>query len=213
MILVGQYDSPYVRRVAVTLHQYGMAFTRNPISVFADAAAMARINPIVRIPSLILESGEVLVDSGAIIDHLDEVAGAERALTPRSGEARRRVVQLTAIATGAIDKMGAYVYERHFHPPAHVNAEWAARCKGQFLGGLGHLERVLEGEWFHGGHFSQADVTTACMLGYIRLRVPEVSLEATFPKLSRLADRCEAMPAFQAARPSADEVMPAGGKL
>jgi glutathione S-transferase len=109
--------------------------------------------------------------------------------------------------------MGAYVYERHFHPPAHVNAEWAARCKGQFLGGLGHLERVLEGEWFHGGHFSQADVTTACMLGYIRLRVPEVSLEATFPKLARLADRCEAMPAFQAARPSPEEVMPAGGKL
>lgn len=213
MILVGQYDSPYVRRVAVTLHHNGMAFTRNPISVFADAQEMARINPVVRIPSLVLDDGDVLIDSGAIIDHLDELAGPERALTPRSGPERRRVVQLTAIATGSIDKMGAYVYERHFHPPEHVNEDWAARCKGQFLGGLGHLERALDGDWLFGGRFTQADLTTAAMLGYIRLRVPEISLQAIFPRLARLADRCEAMPAFQAARPSADEVMPAGGKL
>jgi len=49
--LVGQYDSPFVRRVAVTLHVYGMPFTRNAISVFTDATDMARINPLVRIPS------------------------------------------------------------------------------------------------------------------------------------------------------------------
>ena len=71
MILVGQYDSPYVRRVAITLHLYGISFTRNPISVFTNAREMARINPLVRIPSLILDSGETLIDSTAIIDHLD----------------------------------------------------------------------------------------------------------------------------------------------
>lgn len=207
MILVGQYDSPYVRRVAITLHHYGIAFARNPISVFANADQMAAINPIVRIPSLVLDDGEVLIDSGAIIDHLDEVAGA-RALTPRSGVERRRVVQLTAVATGTIDKMGAYVYERHFHTPEHVNEDWAARCKGQFLGGLEYLERKLDGDWLT-ERFTQADLTTGALLGYVRLRVPEVSLERSFPRLAQLSDRCEATSSFIAARPSPNEVMPA----
>lgn len=209
MILVGQYDSPFVRRVAVTLHHYGIPFVRNTISVFGDAAAMAQINPLTRIPSLVLDGGEVLIDSAAIIDHLDEVAGA-RALTPRAGPERRRVLQLVAAATGCIDKAGAVVYERHFHVPAHVNEEWAARCFGQLSGGLLHLEKQLEREWLALDRFTQADLTAAAMLGYLRLRVPAVDLERDYPRLARLSDRCETMPIFAAARPSADEVMPAG---
>jgi len=50
MILVGQYDSPYVRRVGVSLHLLGLAYQRNTISGFADAEEMRRINPLGRIP-------------------------------------------------------------------------------------------------------------------------------------------------------------------
>ena len=85
MILVGQFDSPFVRRVAVTLNHYHMPYTRNPISVVRDVGEMQKINPLVRVPSLILETGEVLIDSTAIIDHLDEMAGPARALTPAHG--------------------------------------------------------------------------------------------------------------------------------
>ena len=91
MILVGQYDSPFVRRVAITLNLYGMKFTRNAISVFSNAKEMAQINPVVRIPSLILDDGGILIDSGAIIDYLDGLAGPERALTPASGTERQMV--------------------------------------------------------------------------------------------------------------------------
>jgi len=104
MILVGQYDSPFVRRVAITLNLYGMKFERNAISVFGDAKKMAQINPVVRIPSLILESGEVMIDSGAIIDYLDELVGPQKALMPRSGDERRRVLQIVTMAAGAIEK-------------------------------------------------------------------------------------------------------------
>src|SRR5882672_6324839 len=116
MILVGQYDSPFVRRLAITLQLYDLPFQRNPISVFGDAAEMARINPLVRIPSLVLDDGEVLVESGAVLDYLDERVGPQRALTPRAGAERRHVLQVMAVATGTIDKCGAAVYERHFHP-------------------------------------------------------------------------------------------------
>ena len=208
MILVGQYDSPFVRRVAITLHQYGIAFTRNPISVFTDAAAMAAINPLVRIPSLVLDDGEVLIDSGAIIDYLDELAGPARALTPRSGLERRRVVQLVAAATGAIDKAGAVVYERHFHGPSAVNEEWLKRCRGQLEGGLQALEERLTGEWFVDGRFTQADLTTGALLGYLNLRLSEVLAGARFPRLKAFSARCESLRSFVAARPSPAEVMP-----
>ena len=73
MILVGQYDSPFVRRVAVTLNHYHMPFTRNPLSIFRNAAEVQKLNPLLRVPVLILEGGETLIDSHAIIDHLDEI--------------------------------------------------------------------------------------------------------------------------------------------
>lgn len=209
MILVGQYDSPYVRRVAIALHHYGIAFTRNPISVFTDAGQMAAINPLVRIPSLILDDEEVLIDSAAILDHLDEVVGPARALTPRSGLERRRVMQLVAVAAGAIDKAGAQVYERHFHAAGAVNGEWLARCRDQMRGGLAYLEGRLAGEWLVLGRFTQADLTAAALIGYLKLRLSEIDVARDYPRLAALAARCEAMPAFEAARPSADEVMPA----
>jgi glutathione S-transferase len=208
VILVGQYDSPYVRRVAVTLHLYSMPFTRNPISVFSDAEEMGRINPLVRIPSLILDDEEVLVDSAAIIDHLDETMGPAMALTPRSGKERRRVLQATAVATGAIDKAGAVVYERHFHEEEHRNAQWIARCKHQLASALGWLEAQLKGEWLMGTKMTQGDIATACMVGYLKLRLPEALREAEYPELERHSMTSEKMDAFVASRPRPDEVMP-----
>lgn len=208
MILVGQYDSPYVRRVAIALHHYGIAFTRNPISVFTDAGQMAAINPLVRIPSLVLDDGEVLIDSAAILDHLDEVVGPARALMPRSGRERRRVMQLVAVASGAIDKAGAQVYERHFHAAGAVNEEWLRRCRDQMRGGLAYLEGRLAGEWLELGRFTLADLTAAALVGYLTLRLSEIDVARDYPRLAALAARCEALPAFVAARPGADEVMP-----
>jgi glutathione S-transferase len=208
VILVGQYDSPYVRRVAVTLHLYGIAFERNPISAFGDADEMGRITPLVRIPSLILDDGEVLFDSAAMIDYLDETVGPDLALTPRSGKERRRVLQATVMATGAIDKAGAVVYERHFHHGEHQNAGWIARCKGQLGGALGWLESQLKGEWLTGPKMTQADIATGCMVGYLKLRLPEALRDGDYPELERHSLACERMEAFVAARPSPDEGMP-----
>ena len=89
MILVGQYDSPYVRRVAVSLRVLGFAYEHDTRSVFADFDAMREVNPLGRIPSLVLDDGEVLIDSAAILDWLDQTVGPERALLPATGPARR----------------------------------------------------------------------------------------------------------------------------
>ena len=114
-----------------------------------------------------------------------------------------------AVATGTIDKAGAVVYERHFHAGTAVNQEWVKRLKGQVTGGLDWLEGRLTGDWFFGGKLSQADITAGVLLGYLHLRLPEVLNGGVYPRLEALSKRCEALPAFIAARPSPDEVMPA----
>src|SRR5271163_793576 len=104
MILVGQYDSPFVRRVAVSLRVLGFTYEHDTRSVFADFDAMRRVNPLGRIPSLVLADGETLIDSAAILDWLDQSVGPERALIPPAGPARRHALHRIALATGVIDK-------------------------------------------------------------------------------------------------------------
>lgn len=208
MIFVGQYDSLFVRRVGVTLHLYGMPFTRNAISVFTDVAEMARINPLVRIPSLVLDSGETLIDSAAILDTLDEMVGPSRALTPPSGTARRRVMQATALAAGAMDKAGAWVYERHFHPPGQRSETMLARYEAQLAGALSWLDAQTRDSRLCGPALSQADISAACLVFYLKLRVGSTFPEGSYPRLATLCNALEATDAFIAARPAPNESMP-----
>ena len=60
LILIGQFDSPFVRRVAIALNLYGMAYEHRPWSVFGDADKIAPFNPLIRVPTLVLDSGDVL---------------------------------------------------------------------------------------------------------------------------------------------------------
>lgn len=208
MILVGQYDSPFTRRVAVTLHAYRMAFERNPLSVFGDFDYLKSINPLRRVPALILDSGEVLIDSGAIIDHLDETAGANRAMVPREGADRRRILQLVAIAHGSAEKVVNLTLERFFNEGRERNGKFEQRCITQIETGLAALDKAASSHWLVGEHMSHADVMTACMIGHLKLRVVELFPEGSYPKLHELATRCELNHSFVAARIGTNETMP-----
>ncbi len=208
MILVGQFDSPVTRRVGVVLHHYGIPFTRDTRSIFGDAAEIAKINPMIRIPALILEDGEVLIDSNAILDHLDEQVGPARALIPPSGPGRRKILQATARATACFEKSGVLVYERIFHPPEHISQQWVARCETQLAGGLADLDARFEGPWLCGDTLTHADIMLACAIGYMNLRLQSAFPPGAFPNLEALAAKCEALPAFIAARIGANETMP-----
>jgi len=208
MILVGQFDSPFVRRVAISLHVLDLPFTRNPISVFGDAEAMRAINPLGMIPSLVLDDGEVVIDSAAILDHLDERVGPERALLPVSGAPRRAALRIIALASGAIVKAGAIVYDRTLRPPDKQYAPWQERCAVQLASALAALEAAVPASWFGGERPRQADITLGCALAYLRTRLPEAMPSGRYPALARLAAACEALEAFRANQTAADETMP-----
>jgi glutathione S-transferase len=104
MKLVGRYDSPFVRRVAVLQHALGIPFEQIPLSPFAQAADLRRIAPIGRMPSIVLDDGEVLIDSAAILDYLDEISGPGRTPLPNTGLERRHSLRIVAAAIAACDK-------------------------------------------------------------------------------------------------------------
>ena len=142
MLLIGVNRSPYTRRVAITLEIYGMAYRQQAVSGFGDRAEVRAANPLGRIPALVLDDGEVLVDSAAIIDHLDELHGRERALTPPARADRRAVLRIAALAMGACDKLLAAAYERNHRPAEKVHRPWIDDCLAQATHALGAIDAM-----------------------------------------------------------------------
>lgn len=198
MILIGQYDSPFVRRVGIALRLYGMAFEHRPWSTFGDAEQVARYNPLRRVPTLVLDDGEVLIESGAILDHLDEVAGPSKALIAADGPDRRRALKVCALATGLADKAVSLFYERALHQ--ETSRTWTERCAEQISGVLDVLEADRAARptpyWF-GNAIGHADIAVACALRFTREAHPGIFQERHWPALAAHADRCEALEPFR----------------
>jgi glutathione S-transferase len=202
MILIGQLDSPYVRRVAVSLIVLGLPFERRLLSVFRHAEEMRRFNPLGRVPALVLDDGTTLIDSAAILDYLDDLVGPDRALLPRSGDARRDALRIMALATGCIDKAMAIAYE-HRRPRELMEASWIARCRSQLDAGLLAVDESAQPA---GDRLMQPQITTAAALGYVRLRVPDALSSGRYRRLDAFAATCEALPAFKACVPTVEEI-------
>jgi glutathione S-transferase len=200
-VLYGRHASPFVRRVAVTLRLYGIAYRHVPLMPFGpDKAALSAFNPIARVPALRLADGEMLVDSAVILDHLDQLAGPQ-ALTPATGPARRRVLTLLAVAHGANEKLVAGLYERHFRPREAWHKPWLDACDKQVRDGLQWLDAQFAGPWFTGDAMTQADVTVAVFWLFGRAKRPRFFAGLACGKLEALAARLQGTPAFQATLP------------
>ncbi|HVK74566.1 MAG TPA: glutathione S-transferase family protein [Kofleriaceae bacterium] len=198
MILIGQYDSPFVRRVGVALRLYDLPFTHEPWSTFGDADKIRAYNPLLRVPTLVLDDGTALVDSHVILDYLDHLVPAERAMFPTAEPARHRALRVAAMATGVGDKAVSMFYERRLHAtPSDV---WIERCRAQIRATLA----ILEGEraasatdyWF-GDRIGHADVAVAAVLRFVAEAHPGLVPAAEIPALAADAARLEALPVFQ----------------
>jgi len=201
MLLIGYYDSPYVRRVAVTMKIQGIAFEHRSYATVADRAVIEAFNPLGRIPALVLDDGEILVESTIIIDHLDELAGPDRALTPPSGQGRRAVNRIVALALGTTDKYIAAYYETDRRPATHVWKPWLERMEQQVAAGLQALDGLVEGSRFFGERVTQADVTTVCAVESIRFDMLHLAPAERFPALDALVASVADMEAFASTRP------------
>jgi glutathione S-transferase len=198
MILIGQYDSPFVRRVGIALRLYGMPFEHRPWSVFGDAEKIRALNPLVRVPTFVTDDGTVLFDSASMLDYLDgRMPEAER-LVPQTEPARHKALRIAALGTGLAEKAVSLFYERRLHEK--VSDVWADRCRSQALGALAALETDRAARttpyWF-GAHIGHADIAVTTALRFVSEAHPDLIDWARCPALKAHAERCEALPVFR----------------
>ncbi len=198
MILIGQYDSPFVRRVAIAMRLYGFDYEHRPWSVFGDAGLLAEVNPLRRVPTLICDDGVAITDSHIILSYLEGLAGPARVLFPAGGTARRDALRVTAFVCGMADKAVSLFYELKLH---EVRSDlWVERCRAQVGETLALLERERAGQsspFWGGDAIGHADIATACVLRFISEAHPGVIDRAAIPALDGLCQRCEALDVFQ----------------
>lgn len=198
MILIGQYDSPFVRRVAIALRLYDLPFEHRPWSVFGDGERLVAFNPLKRVPTLVLDDGAVVIESAVILDYLDELAGPDRALIAARGPERREALRVCAFATGLGDKAVSLVYERVLHEVQ--SPVWTDRCRQQIGGVLDALNaeraRRPAAYWF-GDRIGHADIAVACVFRFTREAHPTLFAAPAWPALAAHAERCEALPVFR----------------
>ncbi len=194
-VLYGKYLSPYVRRVAVSLNVLGFSFEHRNISAISDRKEREAVNPVGRVPALRLASGEILIDSNAILDHFDELAGPKYALIPKAGDSRRTALRRLAIATGAIDRSMTANAERRRKAPDPIRID---RLIKQCQNGFQALELELEQrDMFDKNRLSQVDITTAIGYRFVNHIFPGSLLPDQIPSIAELSHQCEAIEAFK----------------
>src|SRR4029077_16260764 len=196
MKLIGRYDSPYVRRVGVTLHVLEQSFEHLPLSPFSQALEFRKHAAIGRMPVLILANGEILIESAAILDHLDEIAGPSGALIPIRGQERRKSLKILACATAACDKAIAINYERR-RPAERVFYDWIERCRAQLDAALAELESFRLELPDH-RKLQQTEITAACAYAYVKRVEPDAVGARRYYWLERLSAGCEMRQPFLA---------------
>jgi glutathione S-transferase len=197
MILIGQYDSPFVRRTAIALRLYDLPFEHRPWSTFGDGDKIAAYNPLRRVPTLVLDGGEALIESSAILDYLDELVGPEKAMMPEKGAERRKHLRICALATGLGDKAVSLIYERVLRKDQLKL--WVERCEAQISGVLDVLEKeraAVATPWWFGDRIAHADIAVACVLRFTGEAHPALFGDR-YPALWAHAAACEALPPFQ----------------
>ncbi len=198
MILIGQFDSPFVRRVGVALRLYEIPFEHQPWSTFGDGDKIVPFNPLRRVPTLVLDNGETLIESFVILDYLDERVGPAKTMMPESGDARRRALKICALATGLADKGVILFYEGALHK--ETSQMWIDRCRTQIGSVLAVLEKERAGvvtPYWHGAGIGHADIAVACALRFVRDVHRDVFSEQQFPALTAHSDHCEGMGVFK----------------
>lgn len=200
MQLIGMMDSPYVRRVAISLHVLGFSFEHRSISVFGQYDEFARINPVVKAPTFIDDDGTQLIDSTLILDYLDRKVPAARRLMPEETQERTFALRVNGFALAATEKTVQQVYERHLRPAERQHEPWFARVNAQMHAAWSVLDALVTGSegWLCAGRITQADITAAVAWRFTQHMLPGAVDAARYPALAALSARAETLPEFVA---------------
>ena len=199
MQLIGMLDSPYVRRTAIGFKLLGIPFEHRSVSVFSTFDQFRALNPVVKAPTLILDDGQVLMDSTLILDYAERLAGPSAAIFPADISERARAVRLTGLALAACDKTVQIVYERKLRPAEKLHQPWLDRVRGQLLAAYDALEKDLRAQPLHGAGqaLGHDGVAVAVAWGFTQMMVSDVVSAADYPSVQAFSAHCEQLPVFR----------------
>lgn len=198
MQLIGMLDSPYVRRVAISMKLMGIPFEHQSVSVFRHFERFREVNPVVKAPTLVCDDGTVLMDSTLILDYLEGLVAPDKRLMPAAGKERLEALRLTGLALAACDKGVSLIYEREQRPAEKRHDPWYERSLGQALAAYTALEDAAgrARPWLQGEGPNAADVVTAVAWRFGQYYNAELVPAWKFPALARFSAQAEELPAF-----------------
>lgn len=201
MELIGMLDSPYVRRVAVSLQLLGLRFEHQSLSVFSTFAQFQQINPVVKAPSLVCDDGEVLMDSTLILEFAEALAAPRKSLMPADKAERQHALRVIGLALATCEKSVQIIYERNLRPVEKLHQPWVTRVTGQLLAAYGALESELQRRPLASTStdINQAGVSAAVAWHFTQQMLPEIVAAENYPALREFSSRVEALPEFTAA--------------
>jgi glutathione S-transferase len=194
MRLIGMLDSPYVRRVAISMKLMDLPFTHESVSVFRQYDHFASINPLVKAPTLVAEDGTVLMESTVILDYLGTLAAPEKRLMPAGAVPARQV----GVALTAMEKTVQVYYELSLRPEDKRHPPWLERVGAQTATAFDLLEDMVgDGKrWLHGARPMQPDLCIAIAWRFAQFVLADRVATARYPGLVAFSARAEALAAF-----------------
>ena len=209
MKLIGMLDSPYVRRTAISLKYMGISFEHQALSVFNNFSEFQAINPVVKAPTLVFDSGEVLMDSTIILHYAESAVPASRRLMPHLGEEFRVALQIVGLALAAAEKAVQLVYEKKLRPEEKQHQPWIDRVTLQLKASCEALEEKLQVTEFEiqPVALTQTFITSAVVWQFIQSMLADVVVENDFPRLKMLSEYAETLPEFLAFPPNGPGVV------
>jgi glutathione S-transferase len=198
MKLIGMLDSPFVRRVAISMRLLGLPFEHAAVSVFRGFDAFQQINPVVKAPTLICDDGSVLMDSTLMLIYAEALAG--RSLMPTAPAELTRELRLIGLALAACEKTAQIVYERGLRPAEKRHAPWVERVTGQLVAACRELDGELAARPLDKSEagLRQSGLTVSVAWTFNQFVLPEVVAPNAFPHLAAHAAAVEQLPVCRA---------------
>jgi glutathione S-transferase len=201
MKLVGPWLSGFTRRTGITMKLLGIPFEHLNLNAYTEKEAVRRYSPMGKVPALVLDNGEVLIDSAGIIEVLHEMAGPEKTLIPPSGASRLKALRLIGIGLNIYPKLTA-LFEESLRPENYRLQAVIEGFAEQAIIGLNLLEAEVGDDWLVNGKLSQADIiAVVCYQGASLIVLRDHVTAKNFPRLARLTERAMKIEAFASTVP------------
>ncbi|MBW8191081.1 glutathione S-transferase [Neiella marina] len=207
MKLIGMLDSPFVRRVAISMQLLDIEFDHQALSVFRDFDRFQAINPAVKAPTLICDEGQALMDSTLILSYLDTVSTNNRSLMPHSMSEYQLALRIVGLALTACEKSVQLVYEQMLRPEEKRHQPWIDRVRSQLTDCYRLLEQEASRNTLAGrsDNIRQTGITTACAWYFTQQMNPGVIDPNQYPTLAKYSEQVEQLTEFKAASFHADQ--------